>query len=396
MKLAGIMRCDESLVRSRVSAGGAQPTLIAQVPPSRRERPAASAAPAARQAGSSGANRIEGRAGPLVAVIAQDGVDLFEAAAACQVFGAYRGAGVMRPERSPVELVSLDADAAAMSAGPCGQGPVLGLEDALDAEVLFVPSARAKSAGERSADRPKVPVGRAGSRELAEVLRSAVASGRRVVGVGSGVFTLARAGLLDGRTATTHADLAHRFREEFPGVELRAEALYIDEGPVLTGAGRAATLDLCLHIIATSFEPAEATRIAQRMLVGPYRSGRFGQRLDQVPANGVGTDQRISDLLAWMARNLHLDLSVDALANRVYMSRRSLTRRFRSATGTTPYAWIIGQRVHLARELLEQRSHLTVEDIAKRVGFANPGALRQHFQRQLGCTPTQYRQAARL
>lgn len=218
------------------------------------------------------------------------------------------------------------------------------------------------------------------------------APGRRMVG--TSVFTLARLDPLDGRPATTHWSLVGRFRSEFPDIDLRPEALYVDDGTVLTAAGGAAVLDLCLHIVASFLGAAEADRFEQILFLGTRCSGHLWRPTGR-RGSAENVDARIGELLSWVVNNLHLDLSVDELSCRAFMSRRSLTRHFRAATGTTPYAWILEQRIQVARKLLAEHSDLTVEDIAGRVGFGNAGALRQHFLRSVGCTLKRYREAIR-
>jgi AraC family transcriptional activator FtrA len=223
------------------------------------------------------------------------------------------------------------------------------------------------------------------SRAVSETLRAAVGRGARVLAVGSAAFTLAATGLLDGRTAAVHPACAGRLTEWFPAVRADPSVLYLDDDPIFTSAGAGAALDLCLHVLAKDHGAGAAATITRGMLVGPFRT------FSEVPVVEARRDAGIDRLLDWALGNLHEDLSIDALARRALLSRRSLARRFREATGTTPYAWVLEQRVRLAQELLERDPDVGVEAAAARAGFSSAALLRQHFQRRFGCSPTQYR-----
>lgn len=220
---------------------------------------------------------------------------------------------------------------------------------------------------------------------VSETLHAAVGRGARVLAVGSAAFTLAATGLLDGRTAAVHPACAGRLTEWFPAVRADPSVLYLDDDPIFTSAGAGAALDLCLHVLAKDHGAGAAATITRGMLVGPFRT------FSEVPVVEARRDAGIDRLLDWALGNLHEDLSIDALARRALLSRRSLARRFREATGTTPYAWVLEQRVRLAQELLERDPDVGVEAAAARAGFSSAALLRQHFQRRFGCSPTQYR-----
>jgi AraC family transcriptional activator FtrA len=225
---------------------------------------------------------------------------------------------------------------------------------------------------------------------VAEALHAAVRRGARVVAVCSAAFTLARIGLLDGRRAATHWMHAAEFARRYPRTVVDPDVLYVDEDPIFTSAGTAAGIDLCLHLVRRDHGAAVANTIARRMVVGPLRSADRAQVVE-TPIPDVRRDDGIDAVLDWSLRNLHENLSVDVLARRAYQSRRSFARRFRAATGTTPYAWIVDQRIRRAQTLLESEPGLTVEDVAAHAGFPSPGMLRQHFQRRYGCSPSEYR-----
>jgi transcriptional regulator GlxA family with amidase domain len=164
--------------------------------------------------------------------------------------------------------------------------------------------------------------------------------------------------------------------------------LYVDDDPIFTSAGAAAGIDLCLHLISKDHGAAAAAAVARGMVLGPHRTAGQAQIVE---APGPRYDDGIDALLDWARGNLHEDLSIESLARRALLSRRSFARRFRAATGTSPYAWILDQRVLLAQQLLETEPRLGVEEAAGRAGFGSAALLRQHFQRRFGCSPTQYR-----
>lgn len=325
---------------------------------------------------------------PTLAIVVGDSTAPLETAAVLESFATYLHYG-------PAE--GADSIAFASATDSPKEIPVLGpghtripLCEVAGAQVVFLaPPYPSRSAFVHSTDRFMATEA---NDHLGEVLSRAITSGATVLAVGSSVFTLAQTGLLDGRVATTHGSLATRFQLHFPHVLLRPEALFVDDGSILTAAGGASTIDACLHLITRLGGRAHATRVEHDLQVSAPRTERHNQRLDW---HRTTPDAQIAELLDWAADNLHLQLSIDVLASRSFMSRRSLARRFRAATGTTPYAWVIEQRIRLARELLADQRHASVEDIARRVGFQNSGALRQHFIRSVGLTPSQYREAIR-
>ncbi len=223
---------------------------------------------------------------------------------------------------------------------------------------------------------------------VAAALHAAVDRGARVLAVCSAAFTLAAAGLLDGRRVATHWRHAQDLAEAFPRVTVDPGVLYVDDDPIFTSAGTAAGIDLCLHVVRKAHGASAAAAVARGMVLGPYRSAGQAQLVAPPPAR---RDDGLDGLLDWARGNLHEDLSVDTLARRALLSRRSFARRFRAATGTSPYAWILEQRVRLAQELLESDPRLGVEEAAGRAGFSSAALLRQHFQRRFGCSPSQYR-----
>ncbi len=208
----------------------------------------------------------------------------------------------------------------------------------------------------------------------------------------SGAYVLAATGLLDGRRATTHWRYADALARRFPAVKVDPDVLYVDEGQLLTSAGTAAGIDLCLYLLRREFGAKIANSIARDMVVPPHRDGGQAQYLQTpVPAPRDGS---LADVLAWMAAHLDRELSVEALAERAVMSPRNFARRFRAETGTTPFHWLTGQRVLLAQRLLEETDE-TLDVVAERCGFGTAAVLRHHFGQLRGTTPQAYRRAFR-
>ncbi|MFJ9180269.1 GlxA family transcriptional regulator [Streptomyces sp. NPDC102360] len=226
--------------------------------------------------------------------------------------------------------------------------------------------------------------------ELAAALTAARDRGR-VVSICTGSFVLAAAGLLDGRRATTHWMSSAHFARTFPSVTVDADVLYVDEGRVLTSAGEAAGIDLCLHMIREDHGAAVAAELARRTVVPPHREGGQAQYIQRpVPLEETGGSTSTSRSREWALGRLADPLTLAQLAARDAMSIRTYNRRFREETGVTPMTWLNRQRVDRARELLEQTDH-TVDRVAAETGFGSGTSLRQHFQAVLGVSPGAYR-----
>jgi len=231
--------------------------------------------------------------------------------------------------------------------------------------------------------------------DLPEPVRAALARirpGARIVSLCTGAFTLAAAGLLDGRPATTHWAFADRFRRLFPEVALDPEVLFVDDGDVLTSAGVASGIDVCLHLVRCDHGSAVANRVARLCVVPPWRDGGQAQYIEQpMPsegASGTGATR------AWAMEHLDRPLSLRELATHARMSPRTFSRRFQEETGTSPGRWLIQQRMQRARHLLET-SDLPVDRIAAEVGFATGASLRQHLHAAIGVSPQAYRNTFR-
>jgi AraC family transcriptional regulator, transcriptional activator FtrA len=223
-------------------------------------------------------------------------------------------------------------------------------------------------------------------------LRRAHAKGARLVSICSGAFVLAATGLLDGLRATTHWRYARLFAERFPLVKLMPDVLYVDEGQLLTSAGSAAGLDLCMHIVRKDYGAAIANEVARRLVIAPHREGGQAQFVPEPIA--PSDTSPLALVLDWALRNLRDPISVRRLARRAGMPERTFCRRFFAQIGTSPARWLIGQRVIAAQRLLETTA-LPVEAVADRVGMGSAANLRHHFRAQVQTTPTQYRRTFR-
>ena len=222
---------------------------------------------------------------------------------------------------------------------------------------------------------------------------AAHARGARIASLCTGAFTLARAGLLNGREATTHWNSATRLGEQYPEVSVNPGVLYIDNGDILTSAGSAASIDLCLYIVRRDFGAEIANFVARAMVVPPHRDGGQAQFISQPVPTSYGGDP-FSDVLTWAVEHLDEDLSVELLAQRAAMSLRTFARKFREVTGTTPHQWLVSQRMFFAQRLLEA-TDLSIDLVAWKSGFGTATNLRMQFQRATGTAPSAYRRTFR-
>ncbi len=224
-------------------------------------------------------------------------------------------------------------------------------------------------------------------------LRVAAARGTRLISICTGAFVLAWAGLLDGRRATTHWRCAAQLAARFPAVSVDPGVLYVDDGDILTSAGVAAGLDLCLHVVRRDHGVAAAAAIARWTVVAPHRDGGQAQFIER-PIAGPDDAASLSATRAWALERLDERLSLARLAGHACMSPRTFSRRFRAETGTTPLQWLLSQRVSRGLQLLEH-TDLPVSAIAHACGFADAAAFRRHLARATATTPTTYRRAFR-
>jgi transcriptional regulator GlxA family with amidase domain len=310
-------------------------------------------------------------AAPVIAVVAFDGISPFHLSVPCIVFGEDYGDGGV--PRFDVRVCATEPGKLRTSAGFAIEAPH-GLEAIAAADVVIVPSWR-------DALMPPDP--------LAQALRAAHARGAQMVGLCLGAFVLAAAGILDGRPATTHWAWAETFARRYPAVHVDAAVLYVDDGDVLTSAGTAASLDCCLHLLRRRCGARAANYVARRLVVPPHRQGSQAQFVEQ-PLGIRARDERLSALLDWVQQNLREPHSLDSLAERALMSRRTFTRRFKQATGATVGAWLLGARLSRAQQLLETTDD-SVDAIADAAGFGSAVSLRQHFAEAFKTTPSNYR-----
>jgi transcriptional regulator GlxA family with amidase domain len=223
--------------------------------------------------------------------------------------------------------------------------------------------------------------------EVCDALQAAAQRGARMMSVCTGAFALAGAGLLDGRRAATHWRDACDLASRYPAVTVDPQVLYVDEGQVLTSAGLAAGIDLCIHVVRSDHGMEAAARVARRMVVAPYRAGGQAQFLQRpLPPAGIG----LAATCEWMLSRLSEPMTVQQLARRAGWSTRTFARRFLAETGETPLRWLAMQRVYEARRLLES-TDLPVDQVAARSGLGTAANLRLHLGRELGTTPTAYR-----
>ncbi len=312
-----------------------------------------------------------------VAVLIFGGAPIFESSIPLSVFGVDRqDAGVPRYRL----LVCAGEDGPLATTGGLTLSAPYGLEALARAGTIVVPAWR-------SISQPP-PV------EAITALRKAHHEGARIIGLCTGAFVLAAAGLLDGRPATTHWMYAPTLAKRYPRVHVDPRELFVDDGDVLTSAGTAAGIDLCLHVVRSDHGAEAANALARRLVVPSRRSGGGqAQYIDQSLPEEIGNDP-LAEVVTWALENLNQQFDVEVLAARAYMSRRTFDRRFRTLTGSAPLQWLITQRVLQAQRLLET-SELSVDDVARRCGFRSPVALRGHFRRQLGVSPAAYRTSYR-
>jgi transcriptional regulator GlxA family with amidase domain len=313
-----------------------------------------------------------------VAVIALDGVVALDLGVPTQVLHAARGADMIQryrvrvctPDGGPVRA---SADFAVL--------PDHDLRLVDSADTVIVPGI---AYVDRIAPAPE---------PVLAALRTAYQRGARIMSICTGAFVLADAGLLDGRPATTHWAYADAFRRRYPRVELDPDVLFVDDGQVLTSAGVAAGLDLCLHVVRRDHGSEVANRAARRAVVPAWRDGGQSQFIER-PVPPVG-EASTAAVRAWALDRLEHPIDLTEMAARARMSVRTFTRRFRDETGLSPGRWLLNQRVEHARRLLES-TDLPVDAVAAKAGFGTAVSLRQHLHAVVGVAPAAYRRAFRL
>lgn len=309
---------------------------------------------------------------PRVVVLAYDGLCTFEFGVAVEIFGLPRPemgeswyrfavAGVDEGELRATGGIRILAD-----------GDLSLLERA---DLILVPGWRGIDAAVPDA--------------LCDALRRASARGCQLLSICSGVFVLAATGLLDRRKATTHWRYIEALKTRYPAIDVVEDVLYQDEGDILTSAGSAAGIDLCLHVVRRDYGMEAANRVARRLVIPPHRDGSQTQQLNR-PVAQLRESQRLGQLFDFLHQHLALAHTVDSLARRVGMSQRTFLRRFQDATGTTPTRWLLNERLLRAKDYLEN-SKLSIDSIAEQTGFGQAATLRHHFRQHYALSPARYR-----
>lgn len=312
-----------------------------------------------------------GPAAPLVAIVACHGQGLFEFGCAVGLFAPIRpelGVAWYRTQLCAGEPGALRMLGNAQVQLPCD------LSTVDDADIIVIPGWREPS------ERPP--------QALLDALNRAHARGARIASICSGAFVLAWAGLLDGRQATTHWRLTEALAREFPRIDVREDALYVDTGSIITSAGSATGMDMMLHMVRKDYGARVANLVAERLVLAPWRDAGRSQRVSRAIPHGEPT--RLAKLMEWMRRNLREPHSLGSLAEQAALSQRTLQRQFLEATGLSPIDWLIRERVAFARELLETTDR-PLQWVAEQAGFGSQESFRRHFRSQADASPTEYR-----
>jgi transcriptional regulator GlxA family with amidase domain len=321
----------------------------------------------------------------IVSVLALDQVMGFELMIPGQVFGmanmaaAEAGAPVGDPAVPPYEVRVCGQRPSISTTADWGMTEIrtsYGLDALVDADLVVVPGTH------QFMEEPDP--------QVISALRAAADNGARVASMCVGAFTLAAAGLLDGRRATTHWQFADELARRYPAVDVDPTVLFVDEGPVLTAAGVASGLDLCLHLIRQHAGPDLAARTARRIVVPAWRDGGQAQYVEHAGPADAG--HPLQPTITWMEENAVDALDLRAIANHAAVSVRTLNRQFREHFGTTPLGLLARMRIDRARRLLESTG-LTMDRVAEQSGFGSYASLRYHFHRTVGVSPQKYRQS---
>lgn len=309
---------------------------------------------------------------PLVVALAYDGLCTFEFGVAVEIFG------LPRPELGDkwYRFAVASADSGPLRATGGVQMLVDGgLELLAQADIIVIP-------GWRDSEAP-VPDA------LCAALRAAWERGCRLLSICSGVFVLAATGLLDNHKATTHWRYTDKLRERHPDIQVLDDVLYFDAGQLLTSAGSAAGIDLCLYVVREDYGLDVANSVARRLVVQPHRDGAQPQQIER-PVARLRESQTLGKIFEFLQQNLTLSHTTASLAKRASMSPRTFLRRFEECSGMTPSRWILQERLTRARDYLEN-SPLSIDNIAEQTGFGSAAVFRHHFRLASGMTPSQYR-----
>ncbi|QXJ22982.1 helix-turn-helix domain-containing protein [Actinomadura graeca] len=312
-----------------------------------------------------------------VSVLALDGMAPFELGSVVEVFG------LPRPE---LDVPRYDLRVCSLERGPLRAvgGFTITAEHGLDA---FASADTVMVVGLPDVHEDPPP-------EVVAALKEARGRGARVVSICSGAFALASAGLLDGREATTHWLYADLLRRRHPKVRVRADVLYVDGDDVLTGAGSAAGLDMCLHLVRKDHGARVANAVARRLVVPPHREGGQAQFIEAAVGGVPPADDAVGRAMTWALAHLSEPITVAALAREAHLAPRTFIRDFNRQTGTSPLRWVVTQRIMAALPLLEDGA-APIEEIGAAVGFESPVTFRHHFSRAMKTSPSAYRRMFR-
>jgi transcriptional regulator GlxA family with amidase domain len=305
-----------------------------------------------------------------VAVVAFQGISPFHLSVPCVVFGDPVPGG----PQYVLRVCAMETGAISTTAG-FTLNAAWGLEGLADADILIVPSWRDPE--------------EAAPQALLDALIEAQRRGAQIIGLCLGAYVLAQAGLLHGRRATTHWAYADDFARRHPTVALDAQVLYVQDDNVLTSAGTSAGIDCCLHLLRQQCGVEVANRVARRLVAAPHRQGGQAQYIEH-PLPATDRNARLASLLDWVRAHLDQSHSVESLAQRAHMSRRTFTRQFTRLVGTPVAQWLLNERLGRAQQLLES-SNESIDSIALHAGFGSPVSMRQQFRKSFGVSPSQWR-----
>jgi AraC family transcriptional regulator, transcriptional activator FtrA len=337
-----------------------------------RDEPAILPKPQVSAGVNAGAPNRPKRTPHAVAIVVYDGFTPFELGVACEIFGDDRWV----PPGDPWYRFYICGDSPGPVTADTGFQILVphGLEALRMVDTVIVsPTYRPAEVSE----------------QVYEALRQAHGRGCRILSLCGGAFVLAEAGLLDGRRAATHWAECEELARRYPLLTVDSDVLYVDEGDILTSAGSAASIDLCLHIVRQDYGSEVATQLARQLVVPPQRDGGQAQFIER-PLPAMDPTDLFADTVDWLQRHLDEPVTIQDLALRSAMSPRTFARRFLAETGTTPYQWLLRQRVHFAQRLLEM-TDLSMEAVAEQSGLCTSANLRKHFSRIVHTTPQAYR-----
>lgn len=311
-----------------------------------------------------------------ISVVVFDRISPFHLSVPCIMFGEDRMGGCKAS--FDLKVCSVEPGSLRTAAGFTMEAKY-GLNGLSHADIVIVPTWR---------DTDEIP-----PEPLLDALRRAHERGAVVVGLCLGSYVLAAAGLLDGLEATTHWHWANDLAAKYPAIRVNPDVLYVDQGNIITSAGTASAIDCCLHIVRRFHGADVANYIARRMVVSPHRQGGQAQFIQQ-PVREIDKADHFAKVLDWARTNLHQTFSLDLLAKRALMTRRTFTRKFKQITGETVGEWLLSQRLSLAQQMLETSDH-SIEEIAAQAGFGTATSLRQHFNQAFRISPSSYRRGFR-